>query len=345
MNIKGLFLLLLPLSVSAQSIEGTDYYLPKTTLRFTVKVEKTQYTPGKLAAYARRFLRTDVRQETETTYRLIGVGITSFATPDTSRHFTLITDKKHSVNKVCRANNGQLLAINTVATTTASATPKFTPGPKPALPDPHNFMTEDILNAGSNAKMAELTAQEIYDIRDSRNQLNRGEADFMPKDGTQMAIMLGNLDKQEAALSRLFTGTTVKDTTWTNIDLTPTKEGQQVLFRLSKWLGLVDVDDLSGEPYTLTITDKHTVAQPQPTTEKQKEDKNDIGLRVCQPSKISVTVAHGQHVVGSYEVLAPQFGTIESLSGELFGKKQSAVLILDPLTGSVKSIEAMTVNN
>lgn len=343
MNLKGLLLLLLPLGINAQSVEGTDYYLPKTTMRFTVKVEKTQYTPGKLASYAHRFLRSEVAQEPTVTYRLIGIDMKAYAVPDTSRHFTLITDKKHSVNKVCRADNGQLLAINADAEATELPTPTFTPAPKPVLPNAHDYMTEDMLNAGSNAKMAELTAQEIYDIRDSRNQLNRGEADFMPKDGTQMAIMLGNLSKQEAALSSLFTGTTVKDTTWTNIDFVPTREGQQVLFRLSKWLGLVDADDLSGEPYVVTVVDKHTTAQPQPAPEGQKEDKNDIGLRVCQPSRIKATVTHGQQTVGTYEVAAPQFGSVESLSGELFGKKQSASLVLDPLTGSVKKIEA--INN
>ena len=344
MNIKGLLLLLLPLSVSAQPVEGTDYYLPKTALRFTVKVERAQYTPGRLATYARRFLRTDVKQDPTTSYRLLGIDMAPYAVPDTSRHFTLITDKKHTVNKVCRADNGQLLAINADATAMGMPSAKFTPGRKPTPPNPHDYMTEDMLNAGSNAKMAELTAQEIYDIRDSRNQLNRGEADFMPKDGTQMAIMLGNLDKQEAALTQLFTGTTVRDTTWTDVDFVPTKEGQQVLFRLSQWSGLVDDDDLSGEPYVVTVTDKHTIAQPQPAPENQKEDKNDIGLRVSQPSRIKVSVAHGQQVIGSYEVSAPQFGTVESLSGELFGKKQSAKLILDPLTGSVKTIEAVTFN-
>ena len=313
MNFKGLLLLLLPLSINAQSIEGTDYYLPKAAVRFTVKVEKTQYTPGKLAPYASRFLRTDVELEPATTYRLLGVDMATYALPDTSRHFTLIVDKKHSINKA-------------------------------ALLNPQDFMTEDILNAGSNAKMAELAAQEIYDIRDSRNQLNRGEADFMPKDGTQMAIMLNNLGKQETALTQLFTGVTVKDTTWTNIDFVPTQEGRQVLFRLSKWLGLVDADDLSGEPYMISVTDNHTVAAPQPTADNKKEDKNDIGLRVCQPSKIQVAVTHGQQVVVNGELLAPQFGTIESLSGELFGKKQSAKLILDPLTGGVKSIQAITNN-
>ncbi len=55
-----------------------------------------------------------------------------------------------------------------------------------AAPD---FMNADILSAGSKAKMAELIAQDIYDIRESRNQLSRGEADFMPKDGEQLKII------------------------------------------------------------------------------------------------------------------------------------------------------------
>ncbi|MDY5183036.1 MAG: DUF4831 family protein, partial [Prevotella sp.] len=38
---------------------------------------------------------------------------------------------------------------------------------------------------------------------------------------------------------------------------------------------------------------------------------------------------------------APQFGKVEALSGELFGKKQSSKLILDPLNGSILSIEAL----
>ena len=40
-------------------------------------------------------------------------------------------------------------------------------------------MNQEILSAGSNAKIAELTAEEIYDIRDSRTALIKGEADNM----------------------------------------------------------------------------------------------------------------------------------------------------------------------
>lgn len=39
---------------------------------------------------------------------------------------------------------------------------------------------------------------------------------------------------------------------------------------------------------------------------------------------------------------AAQFGNVESISGEMFGKKQSCQLLLDPLTGSVKAIKVLT---
>ena len=70
---------------------------------------------------------------------------------------------------------------------------RFVPAPKQPQPNPNDYMNEDILSAGSTAKMAELTAKDIYDIRESRNQLARGQADFMPKDGTQLRIMMENL--------------------------------------------------------------------------------------------------------------------------------------------------------
>lgn len=47
--------------------------------------------------------------------------------------------------------------------------------------------------------------------------------------------------------------------------------------------------------------------------------------------------------IDTYEMNAAQFGYTESLSGELFGKKQSSQIILDPLTGSVKSIKTIEI--
>ena len=254
----------------------------------------------------------------------------------------MIIDKKRSISKVTCTPDGQLLAINADASLVAPTVHKFTPAPKPTPLNPAEFMTEDILNAGSTAKMAELSAKEIYDIRDSRNQLSRGEADFMPKDGTQLKLMLANLNRQETALRQLFEGVVTKDTTWTTIDCMPMKEGSNVFFRFSTRRGLVDADDLSGEPYNLIVKNLNTAPAPNPTPAGQKEDKADIGLRVSKPSRIKLTLQHNTDVVATYEMNAAQFGTVESLSGELFGKKQSAALWLDPMTGSVKEIKQIT---
>lgn len=325
----------------AQSVEGTDYYLPRAVAHFTIKVEKTHYEPGRFAPYARIYLRQDIGQQPHTSYRLIGIEMTPAAEPDTSKHFTLLLDKKHTIRQVTRTDQGQLLAINAEATEARPQLPVFTAAPRPAPLQPEAYLSADILSAGSTAKMAELTAHEIYDIRDSRNQLSRGEADFMPKDGTQLRLMMAHMDEQEAALTQLFCGTTRRDTLWTTISYLPQKEGQEVLFRLSGQLGLVDADDLSGAPYYVTVQDLHTLAAPEPPSQDKKEDKNDIGLRVAQPGKIRLSVGNGLTEPLTYELLAPQFGTTQAISGELFGKKQSSRIVLNPLTGSISTIEAI----
>ena len=324
----------------AQSIEGTSYMLPKNGMRFTVKVEKTQYKPGEFSPYAERFMREKVSQQPTTTYRIIGIEMDETAVPDTSKQFKLTVDKKYSIDKVSVAHDGQLLAINTDATQQALPMRVFKPAPKPAPLDPSAFMTEDILSAGSTAKQAELTAKEIYDIRDSRNSLSRGDADNLPKDGAQLKLMYENMNRQETALTQLFEGVTVKDTTWTQLSFIPEKEGKTVLFRFSKYYGLVSSDDLSGEPYYITVTDEHTAKDPMAdAAENKKEDKNDIGLRSAIPSKIKAVLTTDDKTVATYEMNAAQFGFVQSLSGDLFGKKQSAQIVFDPLTGSVRSIK------
>lgn len=272
----------------------------------------------------------------------LGIEMDPTAVPDTSQQFKLSVDKKISINKVSLTHDSQLLAINTDTTQPSLPECVFKPAPKPAPLDPSAFMTEDILSAGSEAKMAELSAKEIYDIRDSRNSLSRGEADNLPKDGAQLKLMYENMNRQEQALSQLFYGVTVKDTTLTQVEFMPTQEGRNVLFRFSKYYGLVAADDLSGTPYYITVTDLHTAVAPE-VVDNKKEDKNDIGLRVCKPSKIKAVLSADGKTIDTYEMNAAQFGYTESLSGELFGKKQSSQIILDPLTGSVKSIKTIEI--
>lgn len=322
----------------AQSVEGTSYYLPKTAVKVTLMVEKTEYTPGEFAAYAQRYMKkADVEQEASTTFRLVSARLTTFAVPDTAKHFTLLMDKRYSISDVARADNGILLAVNAEPNVVSEPAP-FVSARKIAPLNPKDYMNEDILTAGSTAKMAQLVAQEIYDIRDSRNQLQRGQAEFMPQDGQQLRIMMDGLDIQERALRQVFEGVTVKDTSEVVLEYVPmAKADRELFFRFSRHFGVVDTDDLSGVPYYISVeTDT-----PAGTDDGKKKEKNkdDIGLNVNLPVKARLTLFRESQPVEKLDFYAPQFGTMENLSGALFGKKLTSKIVLNPITGGIESIK------
>jgi hypothetical protein len=215
--------------------EGAIYFLPKTAVRLTVLVEKTTYQPGDYCKYAQRFLRqNDVAQEPSTSCRLLSVSQQAFGVPDSTKAYAVKFNAKTVAANVALSPDGCLLAIN--AEPKAVEQPKsFQPAPKPARLNPRQYMSEEILSAGSKAKMAELTAREIYDLRENRNLLIKGQADFMPTDGNQMRLMLAQLDNQEQALLQLFLGTTIRDTMQTEIVICPDGPVErQIGFRLSQ---------------------------------------------------------------------------------------------------------------
>lgn len=320
--------------------EGAVYFLPKTAIRVAVKVEKTTFTPGEFCKYAERYLRLgNVQRKASVTHRVIGCNIMPYGEADKEKAFAVKFNAKSSASNIRLTDDGRLVALNTEPT----AEPKFTvftPAPKPQPANPRDLMSEEILSAGSTAKMAELTAREIYDIRESKNALNRGEADFMPKDGEQLRIMLDNLNRQDRILSSTFSGTSSKDTVEVVFRLCPDKEiERQVLFRLSNQLGVVDADDLSGTPYYISVIDFKTVPEETPDEGKKKKEKED-GIYVNVPSKVAVTILDGNSPIASAEFLAGQFGHTELLSGELFNKRYTTRLKLSPITGGVEKLDA-----
>lgn len=338
-------LLVATLSKAQAPLEGTTYYLPKTAMHFTFLIEKTSYQPGQFAAYARRYLKkNDVEQSPTTSYRIIDTRMDITGEPDSAKCFQLLLDKRFTISELYRADNGILLAIN--AQNSLPQLPgKFVPAPKPKRLNPKDFMNEDILTAGSTAKMAELVAGEIYEIRESRSLLQRGQAEFMPTDGEQLRIMMEGLRTQETALLQLFEGYTEHDTTEVTVTYVPMpNDGKQILFRFSQHFGMVDTDDLSGAPYYVEITSGNT--EPvRANTNAEKRAKDDINLYVNVPQKISVTLSNGNKVEKTYEIYAGQFGRLENLSGELFGKKQTTRIVLNPITGGIERMEEQTLKN
>lgn len=88
--------------------------------------------------------------------------------------------------------------------------------------------------ASSTAKMAELVAKEIYNIRESKNALLRGQADNMPSDGAQLKIMLDNLNAQEEAMTQMFSGTCNKEERTFTVRLTLTRNLTMKLLSASR---------------------------------------------------------------------------------------------------------------
>ena len=228
---KGLILLgLLASTVYAQDVskytpglteEGVVYYLPKTEIKVDVIAEKILYTPDELCQYANRYLKiSDVSDKAEVHWEVKSIRVYAVGVADVNNAYTIKLKDKSAASQVELSKEGVIKAINTVAP--EEPVNIIAPTPKAAKPiDPRSFLTEDILNSTSSAKMAELVAKEIYNIRDSRNSLTRGQADYMPKDGAALKIMLDNLSTQEKAMTELFTGVTTKETKEFNFTVAP----------------------------------------------------------------------------------------------------------------------------
>lgn len=320
--------------------EGVSYYLPKTALRFVLLVEKTSYTPGDFAIYSERYLKRSVSTEPGTSFSLLSYKLETAGVPDKEKTFFAKMDQKHSITSIDKDDSGVLLAVNT-AKSTSKEYARFVAAKKEKPLVPRDYMTQDILSAGSTAKMAELTALEIYDIRDNRNLLNKGQADFMPQDGEQLRIMLRNLDTQERALSQLFLGRTERDTFEVEVMYIPTEEVKdEVVFRFSTKLGVVDNDDLAGVPYCISVEDYHIVPSLNVGDEMQN-DKAGSGVCVNLPGKIKVTLSQGGKPLCNYDLYAAQFGQTEELGTSLFSKKYTTTLRLSPVTGNAEHIETV----
>lgn len=322
--------------------EGAVYYLPRTALRISVLVERTAYEPGDFVAYAQRYLRLqNVPSEPSTTYRVVSIKQAPIGMADPKKAYAVKFNAKSVASNVALADDGRLLALN------AEPQPErlpaaFTPATKAPAPNPRQFMSEEILAAGSMAKMAELTAREIYDLRENRSLLIKGQADFMPKDGQQLNLMLTQLDTQERALRSLFEGVTTRDTTEYVIVYTPTEAvSREVLFRLSQQDGMVDADDLSGDPFYIAI-ERIDVLPPtdEEAAAKTKKKEHEAGIYVNIPGRMRSTIYQGIEQVARMECASAQFGKVELLSADLFNKQYTTQLWISPITGAVERLQA-----
>ena len=317
--------------------EGVVYYLPKTRLEIKVTATKVTYTPGELCQYANRYLRvSDISSQPNEYWELKSVQFQPIGVPDKQKAYAIKLKDKSVASQVELTEDGIVKAINTKAPQEQTV-PKTAKTEKAQRVDPRTFMTEEILLAGSKNKMAELIAREIYNIRESKNSLTRGQADYMPQDGAALKLMLNNLEIQEKAMTEMFTGFTDRTEQTFTFYVEPEKEIQdQVVFRFSKKLGVLKEDNLAGEPIYISVANAGTL----PTAnEEAKAKKKMEGVIYNIPGKALVTLKGNGKQFVSEEVPLTQFGETEVLTDNLFNKKINTRVIFNPTTGGIVKID------
>lgn len=202
----------------------------------------------------------------------------------------------------------------------------------------------ELLVSESTAKKAELAAQTIYKIRESRTAYITGEADQMPPDGEALKVTLAQLDQQEAALMALFIGTTSTEKVSYNFDFVPEGEiNNKIIFRLSDYDGLVDKNNLAGAPVyaSLKITQKGEI----PLDEKGVEKKLPKGaVMYTIPGEALFTLSYEGKDIYSRKIQVAQYGIQYGLDPSIFtDKKSPSYVIFYPETGAIKEIGTLEV--
>ena len=318
---------------------GVTYMLPQTELEIVINATRHTYTPGEFCRYADRYLRlSNVSGEAGEYWTLDNVQLRPVGVPDKSKTYFVKLKDKTTAPLMELTEDGIVRSINLPFSgdRPRKNTPVPTDDNSERTIDPRRFLTEEILMAGSSAKMAELVAKEIYSIRESKNDLLRGEADNTPQDGEQLKLMLDNLNLQERAMVEMFSGK-VTDTPQTiTIQITPKEMKDEVAFRFSRKLGVVDKEDLAGEPFYLSITDLGTVPQASVEEGKKKELE---GVDYNVPGRARVTLNKGNETLFDEELPITQFGSIEYLAPVLFNKNTVTKVQFDTTTGGLLKIE------
>ncbi len=204
-------------------------------------------------------------------------------------------------------------------------------------PEAIQAVTQEMSSTSSLSRKAQLAAQRIFELRETRNDLLSGAAENMPPDGKALELILNNLAAQEAALMAMFTGTTSEYTSVSTITYTPKRGNTDavVIARLSPTDGLIDADNLSGDPITICLSD--VVEGKLPINEKGETKtfpKGGVAYNIPGSATVTISLYDQQLVKAPIEIA--QFGVVFGLDPSLFtDKKTPSFVEFSPITGAI----------
>lgn len=338
------------LSAGKANDYGLVYNLPLTRINVTLEVERTQAKPGEFFRYSKKYLSIDPVTAPSQSWKLKSAMLTTegVASPEESY---LVQFKNGSTPFMIVDSNSFPVAVND-ADATLPAPPEYPraveAGPSVLdLPIAAQSMTQEMIQSQSSAKRAELAANKIYELRQSRNDIISGQADQMPADGQAMKIALDNLEAQESALTAMFAGTKQISTEvvtlgWL-VEMGEDERRRVLIARLSPVDGLVSPDDLSGEPVYLDITVRSRGELPvNEKGEPKRFPKGGMAYRI--PGNVMAEVVYNDRTVARATLDVAQLGIVFGLDPSMFtDRKAPAYVRFDPASGAV--VEIGTANS
>lgn len=217
------------------------------------------------------------------------------------------------------------------------------PESKLASVNPRRYFTQETLMAGSLAKQAELVSRQIFDLRLSRQDILTGEAENMPPDGHAYKVVMDEINVQEKVLTEFFSGSETTEYFTQTITIIPDNKdiNQSVISRFSEKLGLVDSDNLAGDPIYLSLKNKAPKEETQLSEKelKQWEKKLSEGLVYNIPGKAELVIEYKNKRVKSIETDVVQYGSQDVLTKKMFDNmKQPIKILFYPELGAIKQI-------
>ena len=322
------------------------YYMPKTELVIHIDYEVVTQTPGVFYQYAERYLGAEeIIMENSTHCQLCAVSIATESGADTERAYKVTAQKGMNTQLVSLSEDGRLVGYGI-----ENASLQFSERSQSELQNGSEAaysleakseglmpLLEEQFMAGSVAKMAEGAAKQIYRIRETRLNILAGDVEHVPADGKAMELVLNELDKQEQALVALFVGKTQVTYHTHAVRYVPEESVEkEVVCRLSAHNGIVDKNDLSGEPLYLTLVAKKQTLLPAGIADKNTPLLSQIHYNLPGEAQVALTFKGKQ--MAEQTVAVAQYGVAIPLAQDLFTSKTVPTIQISAETGNILEI-------
>ena len=322
------------------------YYMPKTELVIHIDYEVVTQIPGVFYQYAERYLGAEeIIMENNTNCQLRAVRVATESSADTERAYKVTAQKGINTQLVSLSEDGRLVGYgieNASLQFSERSQGELQNGSKAAYSleaksEELMPLLEEQFMAGSVAKMAEGAAKQIYRIRETRLNILAGDVEHVPADGKAMELVLNELDKQEQALVALFVGKTQVTHHTHAVRYVPGESVEkEVVCRLSAHNGIVDKNDLSGEPLYLTLVAKKQTLLPAGYIDKNTPLLSQIHYNL--PGEAQVTLTFKGKQMAEQTVAVAQYGVAVPLVQDLFAGKAIPKIKISAETGNILEI-------